>query len=86
MGTKQPKIVFSQRLAGEADAFQDGQVGEDVGNLEGTADSQMCCSMQGQLRNIAPLEDYLPTGWLEIAAQKIEKCCLAGPIGANYGM
>ena len=68
VGLEQTKIISSQRLARETDVLHHREIGENIGDLERTADTQMRRAMQRQVGDVTPFENDLTAGWLEIAA------------------
>jgi hypothetical protein len=78
--SKEFEIIVAKSLRRKAYVFLNRKMGEDIGDLEGTADAQMSSLMLGNISNIISLIDYLPPTRLEIAAEKIKKGCFTRAI------
>ena len=52
---QQFKVILAQGLARKANILENGQVGEDIRDLEGTADTEVCAPITGMLQAVAGL-------------------------------
>src|SRR5207244_1032883 len=70
---------------GGLDVLEHGELGEDVGALEGTADTHAADLVRGYVGDVTAFEHHLAAVGLQVPCDQIEQGRLAGAIRADDG-
>ena len=83
---KKLEVILAHRLSRQANIFQHGQVGKDIGDLEGAPNAQVGHAVERQVGDIRPLKEHLSAGGRRTPAEQIEEGGFSGAVGADDGM
>jgi hypothetical protein len=80
------EIVSSQCLSGQTNVLQDGQIREQVGDLEGSTEAKMGVAVRGHVGDVLAFEHDATAGRFQVPAEQVEERRLSGPVWPDDGV